>query len=169
MIFNLPWKALPLSALVAAGLFMSSPGGAYFPPNASANVDIDALGSVVSGSTIEFDVDATDSDVGDITVTVSGPNSAELVLTLTDCNSCDEEGNSESGDGSPGVDVIIDSDDMEFDDRMTFSLEVTCDPGDTLTITAEESRREPEYRHGKGGMHRCQHYDHQGRADSHLE
>ena len=102
MIFNLSWKALP-SALVAAGLFMLGPGGAYSPQSASADVSIDAPSSVINGSTIEFDVDATDSKVGDITVTVSGPNSVDLVLTLTDCNGCDEEEDSDSGDAAPAL------------------------------------------------------------------
>jgi hypothetical protein len=127
---------LPLAALFAVGLLLF--GGGLSPSDVQAEVSISADESLTSGVLFTFEVDA-DNDVGDVVVTVTGDNSTDLTLTLTECGGCDEDGDDDDGDGDPGVELTINSDDSGFDGgTIEFTLLATCEALDELTITVDQ-------------------------------
>jgi hypothetical protein len=140
MITKRPWKLLPIAAMFALGLFVFGGG---VPSAVHADVSISADESLTSGVVFTFEVDA-DSDVGDVVVAVTGDNTTDLTLTLTDCGGCDEQDDDDDGDGDPGVEITINSDDAGFDGgTLEFTLLATCEALDTLTITIDQETADP--------------------------
>jgi hypothetical protein len=121
---SLSWKLLPFAAFAVLGaLFLSG----LSPDSARADVDsVEVEGNVV---TVEADLDD-----GDLVITLSSIESdTETEMELTDCNGCDEEGDTHE------TTLTIDTNDSGFTDgTVEVTLTLTCPDPDSITVTATQ-------------------------------
>jgi hypothetical protein len=128
---NLSWKLLPLAAVAALGVAVLLPGGVTTPTGASANINSFSVTDtdLSSGDTTTVNVDADDGP-GDLEVWVSGVGGSSTAdFEITDCNGCDEEGDT-------GDDLLIDTTDSNFPSNGQIELEltVTCENADAMVV-----------------------------------
>ena len=146
------WKLLPLAVLAAFGLLMIGPSGTQV-----AQADIDEV--TVEGDVVpdRDTVNVDDGDIIDVEVSLTNdhPSSLEIRATgvgsgsavIIDFLSCDDNSGErsddcvvKSGDSTANL-VVIDPTNSDPDglQRVTVSIDVTCDEQDSMRIRIEET------------------------------
>lgn len=119
------WKLLPLAALFALGAFMLISGGTG---TQTARADVTSMELDGDVLTIE-----SDAGHGDLTITLSSVESdTDTSMEITDCNNCNEEGDDDE------TELVIDTDDPDYDEFVEITLDISCPDSDNITITAED-------------------------------
>ena len=119
------WKLLPLAALFAMGAFMLLSGGTGTQTARADVTNMELDGNVL---TVE-----SDPNHGDLTITLSSVESdTDTSMEITDCNNCNEEGDDDE------TQLVVDTDDADYDGFVEITLDISCPDPDNITITAED-------------------------------
>lgn len=89
----------------------------------------------VTSMELDGDVLTIESDAGhgDLTITLSSVESdTDTSMEITDCNNCNEEGDDDE------TELVINTDDPDYDEFVEITLDISCPDSDNITITAED-------------------------------
>jgi hypothetical protein len=136
---SLSWKLLPFAAMAVLGAFLV--GGA-FNSAPKAEADIGAITSSAALTEGENEVTITvqaEDDTGELTITVDGGDDPEISDPDCSGSSCNADDIDEVSDTEITVATDgTDGDTNPEDITVTFTLTVTCEEDDVITVSASE-------------------------------